>query len=312
MRKLKNYLLEFIKEDFNPYAYALIALFLTICVGLNFYFDFEDSYIDAYFGSPIRILLYFIFYLVAWWIPALIWMYFHKKLEYLKDLRLWIFSTLSILFLSLQSGSHYHKLLIEYLAPAPLEYWLGRIVKNIANIFTVFIPAYLMFRFWDYRRDGFYGITKQNLNLRPYFIILLIMLPVVGLASFTDSFNTFYPLYRTSGGAHQYLGIPEIWTIMGYEIAYGWNFVYIEFFFRGLMVIGMARFLGNGAIVSMAVLYCFLHFGKPLPEAVSSIFGGYILGVFALKTKNIWGGVIIHIGIAWMMELGALLQQRVF
>jgi hypothetical protein len=71
----------------------------------------------------------------------------------------------------------------------------------------------------------------------------------------------------------------------------------------------MMGVLGRGAVLSMAVLYCTLHFGKPMGEAISSIFGGYILGVVAYETKSIWGGVIVHIGIAWMMEIIAFLQK---
>jgi hypothetical protein len=46
-----------------------------------------------------------------------------------------------------------------------------------------------------------------------------------------------------------------------------------------------------------------------MPEAVSSIFGGYILGVIALQTRSIWGGILVHVGIAWMMEAIAWLQD---
>ena len=82
-----------------------------------------------------------------------------------------------------------------------------------------------------------------------------------------------------------------------------------EFFFRGFLVIGMISLLGRGAVLPMACVYCFLHFGKPMGEAISSIFGGYILGVVAYETRGIWGGVIVHVGIAWLMELAAFTQK---
>jgi hypothetical protein len=37
-------------------------------------------------------------------------------------------------------------------------------------------------------------------------------------------------------------------------------------------------------------------------KAISFVFGGYLLGVIAYETKSIWGGIIVHVGIAWMME----------
>ena len=79
--------------------------------------------------------------------------------------------------------------------------------------------------------------------------------------------------------------------------------------FRGFFVIGMVKIMGRHAIVPMAVIYCMLHFGKPMGEAISSIFGGYILGVIALRTQSIWGGIIVHMGISWLMELIAFIQK---
>ena len=38
-------------------------------------------------------------------------------------------------------------------------------------------------------------------------------------------------------------------------------------------------------------------------KAISSIFGGYILGVIAYYQRHITGGVIVHMGVAGIMEL---------
>ena len=89
-----------------------------------------------------------------------------------------------------------------------------------------------------------------------------------------------------------------------YEISYGLDFVSIELFFRGFLVIGFIRFEGINTILPMAVFYCTIHFGKPLAECISSYFGGIILGVLAYRTKLILGGLMVHLGLAWMMEIG--------
>jgi membrane protease YdiL (CAAX protease family) len=134
------------------------------------------------------------------------------------------------------------------------------------------------------------------------------MLPIILTASFLPGFQKQYPMYAVTQ-AHLFLQVPEWVTVTMYETAYALNFVGIEFFYRGFLVIGMATVLDRSAILPMASLYCFLHFGKPMPEAVSSIFGGYILGVIALQTRSIWGGILVHVGIAWMMEAIAWLQD---
>ena len=54
---------------------------------------------------------------------------------------------------------------------------------------------------------------------------------------------------------------------------------------------------------------CFLHFGKPAGEAISSIFGGYILGILAFRSRNIYGGLIAHLGVAWGMDWLAFLNK---
>jgi membrane protease YdiL (CAAX protease family) len=90
--------------------------------------------------------------------------------------------------------------------------------------------------------------------------------------------------------------------IIIYESSYILQFISTEFFFRGIFVIFLARWIGYKAILPMAVLYAVWHFGKPMPEVISSYFGGYILGVFTLKTKNLLIPILFHIGIAMLIE----------
>ncbi|NBP70611.1 MAG: CPBP family intramembrane metalloprotease [Cytophagia bacterium] len=134
------------------------------------------------------------------------------------------------------------------------------------------------------------------------------MLPLLLSASFLESFQRQYPMYK-SNNAYLLLNVPEWVTALTYEIAYGLDFITVELLFRGFLVIGMIKILGRNAIVPMAVIYCMLHFGKPMGEAISSIFGGYILGVVAYETRSVWGGIIVHMGIAWLMEIIAYGQK---
>jgi hypothetical protein len=94
-----------------------------------------------------------------------------------------------------------------------------------------------------------------------------------------------------------------------YESTYGYNFLNVELFFRGFLVLGFARVLGGHAVLAMIGSYMFLHYGKPMTEAISSVFGGYLLGVLTFYSKRIWGGVVIHIALAWSMEWFAWLQR---
>ena len=97
-----------------------------------------------------------------------------------------------------------------------------------------------------------------------------------------------------------------------FEFFYGLDFGSVELIFRGALVIGLSSLMGRSAILPMVVTYAFLHFGKPMAETIGSIFGGYILGVIAYYSRNILGGCVIHIGVALLMEVMALLQYYVF
>jgi membrane protease YdiL (CAAX protease family) len=59
----------------------------------------------------------------------------------------------------------------------------------------------------------------------------------------------------------------------------------------------------------MVVAYALIHFEKPLVEALSSIVGGLVLGIISYRTKSIYGGVILHLGIAFTMEIAGAMQM---
>jgi membrane protease YdiL (CAAX protease family) len=89
------------------------------------------------------------------------------------------------------------------------------------------------------------------------------------------------------------------------------DFITIEFFFRGFLIIGMIKACGKNCIVPAACFYCCIHLGKPMGEAISSFAGGLLLGIISANTKSIRGGLMVHIGIAWMMELAGFIAHQV-
>lgn len=140
--------------------------------------------------------------------------------------------------------------------------------------------------------------------------MFLIMVPLVFAASFLPDFLESYPKYKKTMGqvAAAYFEMPEWPFVVLYEFAYLSDFLSIELFFRGFLIIGLSKHLGKDVVLPMACTYCVLHFGKPLGECISSIFGGYVLGVIAFYSRNIWGGVVLHMGVAGLMELMAYVQ----
>ena len=169
-------------------------------------------------------------------------------------------------------------------------------------LFALLYTARKLGLFGDESFPSAVGLTSRNTNLGAYFLLLLAVLPLVALAATQHDFQTVYPklhnLAFLDGVAHP----AWPWKLL-YELSYGLDFLGIELFFRGLLVIALLRFAGTDAILPMAAFYCTIHFGKPLGECISSFFGGLILGVLAARTRTIYGGLIVHLGLAWAMEL---------
>lgn len=306
MRKLFNFLVNHVKEDFHLAGYAGVFIFLSVCILLNYTFEFEDSFLNTRTGLT-KALFYFLTHAVGYFIPA-VWLGLLKKGTYLNSGAFWLRSILALALLSLDRSMVLTEQFIISYVNGNIYFFAHKIIFNLSGVIFIILPLYIFYQVYDKQSKNFYGLALLHIDWRPYFLILLALVPVVVIASFLPGFQHQYPMYD-SGGAHLYLGIPEIVTAVTYEVAYAFNFITIEFFYRGFLVLGMVSVLGRSAILPMACLYCFLHFGKPIPEAISSIFGGYVLGIIAYETKSIWGGILVHIGLAWLMEAAGYFQD---
>jgi hypothetical protein len=308
MKKIWKFLKAHVREDFNPRMYGVIAGFLAVALTLNYTFDFEDDYLEAMEGYP-KFFAYLLFYSLPYFFSVYIYAVFSNRKDIFIRTDFWIKSLFAVTILSLDSSVPFLTIVLSKLVAPEVQFWAYKVSVNAISFFTVFIPILIFYFVHDREQHHLYGLRAQKFDTAPYFTMLLIMLPLIVTASFNDVFLRQYPMYKTSS-AHAYLDLPEWVTMMCYEIAYGLDFITVEYLFRGFMVIGMMTILGRGAVLTMAVVYCVLHFGKPAGEAISSAFGGYILGVVAYETRSIWGGIIVHMGIAWMMELVAFVQKN--
>ena len=307
MRKVWYFLRDHVRQDFDKKQYGAIAIFLIASISLNYTFDFDDDYLEVMTGYP-KFLAYLVFYSIPYFFSVGILAFFKNRMDIFFQSDFWIKSLFAIIVLSFDGSMPFLDPLVGQFFHPNTQYWAYKVALNSIGFLTVFLPILTFYILYEKKETNFYGLSARKFDSSPYFAMLLIMLPMIFAASFSQGFLIQYPMYKASG-AHLHLGVPEWITVAGYELAYGMDFINVEYLFRGFLVIGMISILGRGAVLSMVVAYCFLHFGKPAAEAISSIFGGYILGVIAYETKSIWGGTIVHMGIAWMMELVAYVQK---
>jgi len=132
---------------------------------------------------------------------------------------------------------------------------------------------------------------------------LLLAAPIIGfafLASYRQDFLEHYPFYR--------LAFRSGFDLLAWEVIYLLQFAFLEFFFRGFFLHACKPAFGANAVFVMVVPYLMIHFAKPWLEASGAILFGLFLGVLALRSRSIWGGTLVHMGVALSMDLLALMQ----
>ncbi|MGD8607871.1 MAG: CPBP family intramembrane metalloprotease [Myxococcales bacterium] len=175
-------------------------------------------------------------------------------------------------------------------------WWSGTRVVTYVVIPVLTIIAMPGERIRDYYLS-FRGFRK---HLWIYLVLYLLVLPAVLFVATQDQFLRTYPFYKYANQSW--------WHFARWEFLYATQFLALEFFFRGYMLQGLRHKFGYGAIFVMVVPYCMIHYPKPLPETLGAIVAGTVLGTLAMRTRSIWGGVLIHVGVALTMDWLALAQ----
>ncbi len=281
------------------------ATVVALLIALNYGLDIDKLYFKPHRGSTLGVILYFLYYALAYMLVAVPIMIVTKKGDILKKAAFWVKSLVFLLIIALQRSLdlyHLENHHFEYYT----NYFFDRLMTNFELLIIALLPVVMMKYMYDSKNRDLYGLGLNGSKAKLFFVLILFLIPLIGWASFQADFQQMYPRFKP------WL-FPEgvgwgRWTMFAvFELSYTLDFVSTEWIYRGALVIGMAYLMGKDAILPMLVVYVAIHFGKPLAESISSFFGGYLLAVFALHLRSIWGGAIVHIGLALMMETGAII-----
>ncbi len=313
MQAIIHYFQEFFQGTNRSFlaACTLLAAALLIC---NYRWGIEPRWLASLQPRPFRFAGFYLLYLLAFGLPWLFYLVWVKPAAYSHWLLLFILLAPAVFALKMSAGG-WGGWIRQAVTGAN-----GRFLAAVADwplrlVITVSV-LYVLYRLfsggWPLpageahggRFSGDLGLTAAHFSAWPYLALLAAMIPLVAFAASQPSFLQAYPKVKLL----QFLapGGPSWWQQLVYEMAYGLDFVGIELFFRGFLVVFLCRWLGPAAVLPMAVFYCSIHFGKPLLECISSYFGGMVLGVIACYSQSVLGGILVHIGLAWMMEAAAL------
>ena len=304
MKTLLKSIYSFVKEDFNLSIYLKVICFTAFLIFLEYYFSAYSYYSDKNLFKNTLYLVNFIAFSIAYYGVILILKTdksFNKKL----NLEFWLKSFVAIAIASVYIGYFgYYGIDVHMNYPASRFYYYT--ADNISGIFTMLIPVGLIYLIFDKNKEvPFYGLSFKNFNLKIAILLLVVAVAISYAGSQFKTIAEYYPILdRTAYGVFSFeYNISKWLSASIFELAYMFDFVMIELFFRGIMIFGFVKILGKKAILPIACMYAVIHFGKPLPETISSFFGAYILGIVAYEQKNIGIGVVLHCALAFSMEI---------
>ena len=304
MRLIVSYLRQYL-YDVNKPILAFTVLITVVLIYVNYHWGVDDIISDS--NSFLSRFGYrYIIYLVAFIIPYLLLALFTKENPFIYKNFLLLLLLAPAIFSIKTALSLNFNFTDDYIQN---YYWQTVIYWPLLCVILIII---LLITWKVFHSDQqFYGIKTKVIDWKPYWLMLLIMLPLIAAASTQKDFLAMYPKMKMIAGLDQFNQF-GFWEKLLFEISYGSDFISIELFFRGFLILGFIKWAGKDVILPMALFYCTIHFGKPLGECISSFFGGVLLGVVVYHTRSIFGGLIVHLGIAWLMELGGHIGNQLF
>lgn len=303
MKSIYDTLSFYFKSYFHIHAYLAIGILLVVLISLNYYLDIEDYYIDSIHSFGIRFGSMFLFQSMPYLISIYIIYYFQLIQNPFNKKGFWISILVGFICLALDRSVNFSMVIHQYFLELNFSY-TTKVSNFLSGLFFIILPL-TTYAYLTKDKYNIYGLFGKFKGIKLYFYLLIGSFICVFIGGFFSDIQSYYPIYLQDNPNYfqQETKVPNLISIILYEIPYAISFISVELFFRGFLIFAFLKYLGKYAILPMAVTYCVLHFGKPITEAISSIFGGIILGVVALKHQNIRGGILIHVGMAWSMEV---------
>lgn len=291
----------FIKKDFLWVKYLSALALAVLIIIAQVKFSIYDIIIAPTYDDGTSMLRIPLIYIMVYFLVLIPSLAMHSELWRLRRWQVWVFPIILLTIDGAGQGYYgYMQWADEHGVTLKDRYYL-RLVGSFMFRSVFIVLMLCVFRKLTEGRFGLFGLRRSTKYLRVYALIYVLLLPMFLYVSFTPQFLDYYPKMFIDyyDGA---LGWDR-WQLTGlFELFYANDFIGVEGMFRGALVIGISRWLGCRAVLPMALTYMCIHLGKPDLELCSSVIGGYILGVLAWRTHHLWGGIIIHLGIAMFFE----------
>ncbi|MFZ4058462.1 MAG: CPBP family intramembrane glutamic endopeptidase, partial [Ferruginibacter sp.] len=278
-----------------------VLLLLGLMIYLNYWHALEKKYVGGYPTKTANFIGYYLLYFIPFATAFLLQLLVFKNQKYWGNGWFWFILIIAPALFSFRVNFNFHQPLIAEIFEGKDAIFYRYSFNWIVRALVLIIPIVLIWYFKDRLHQPLYGTNGLD-TIQPYFIMVLLMLPLLALAATQPDFQEVYPKAQLLKGINSATISGKMKYVI-FELCYGFDFVSIEIFFRGFLVLSLLSICGYQAIIPIACFYCSIHLGSPMGEAISSFFGGLLLGIIVYNTGSIWGGLFVHLGIAWLMEL---------
>lgn len=193
---------------------------------------------------------------------------------------------------------HYHRAnwywnLIAHAGGVETARYLRYVWLDFPFLLKVAVPmAIIVFVFREPLRSYGLGPGNWRLGLKLSLACYLLYAPLFVIFFTSQGFQEYYAGVARHIHSGQDFLLKEIPAVFFFMVA-------TEFFFRGFLLLGIAKRHGEwvGLLVSI-VPFVMWHYNKPAIETFGSFPVGLALGYVVLRTESIWYAVLLHASIA--------------
>ncbi|MCI0752030.1 MAG: hypothetical protein L0Y35_09340 [Flammeovirgaceae bacterium] len=194
MRKIWQYIRNQVTEEFKPWYFVSILLFLSTCLFINYQLDFEDSIIDSY-QHFYQAFFYFLTYCFGYYGTVFIYLRFYPEKKSIISGPFWIKSIFILALHSLDRSQPYLNQLTKSIVEPPVLFWIDKVVFRASSLLFVIVP--ILGFYYLKEKDGlYYGLHSKKFDFKPYLLLLLLMIPLIILPLLGNPFRISIPCIR--------------------------------------------------------------------------------------------------------------------
>ncbi len=174
-----------------------------------------------------------------------------------------------------------------------------------ADIVLFLITPAILIKFVFKENISDYGLNLRNLTAGTGYM-LTAFVPIFLISWFIssdESILSYYPYARFLLHRQDLFWYYQCGLLL-YMISW-------EFLFRGFTLFGLNLKYGISSVLIQSIPFALMHIGKPFPETLSSVIGGIMLGLIAIRLKSIIYGVKMHYLILFLTDSFVILRINI-